>query len=193
VKHGGTSGTNKFYTNYSWAETDATIYNTAAPSLRCYPKSASYKGQSAPYPFMGFKVPCAKGATATATVWVRKSKSTDAGGVDYAGNEPRLIVRENRLAGYTADTVLDTMTAATGTWEQLTGTTSAASEDCVFEFIVDFDLNGAGSWVNIDDWDGSVGDSRGMKYWLAGVPEGHTSNVVGGGGPLVGPSALIST
>ena len=46
--------------------------------------------------------------------------------------------------------MLDTMTAAVGTWEQLTGTTAAASQDGVFEFFVD--LDGTAGWINVDDW-----------------------------------------
>jgi hypothetical protein len=42
------------------------------------------------------------------------------------------------------------MTASNGTWQQLTGTTSAVNADGGLEFVVDCD--GTVGWVNVDDW-----------------------------------------
>lgn len=78
------------------------------------------------------KTSVASGATATISVYVRKSSAGD--GTAYTGNQPRLIVRKNLAAGITSDTVLATAAAATGSWEQLSGTTIAVSEDCSLEF-----------------------------------------------------------
>jgi hypothetical protein len=88
------------------------------------------------------------GGTITINVYVRKSVAGD--GAAYNGNQPRLIVRKNLACGITSDTVLDTMTAAAGSWEQLTGTTAAVDADGALEFVVDCD--GTTGWINVDDW-----------------------------------------
>jgi hypothetical protein len=88
------------------------------------------------------------GGTITINAYVRKSATGD--GAAYNGNQPRLIVRANPVAGITTDTVLDTMTVGTGTWEQLTGTTAAVDADGALEFYVDCD--GTAGWINVDDW-----------------------------------------
>jgi hypothetical protein len=59
-------------------------------------------------------------------------------------------MKRQDIMGYTSDTVLDTMTSAAGSWEQLSATTAAASQDGVFEVYVDCD--GTAGWVNVDDW-----------------------------------------
>jgi len=69
----------------------------------------------------------------------------------YVGNQPRLIQRANPAIGIANDVVLDTMTVSNGTWEQLTGTTTAPIGDVgVVEIYVDCD--GMGGWINIDDF-----------------------------------------
>ncbi len=126
-------------------QTDTAIYKTAAPSERITPASASVKIESGPH-----RKSVASGATATFSVWVRKSVSTDSGGADYNGAEPRLVLKAAPALGITTDTVLDTMTAAVGNWEQLTGTSAAANDDGVLEAVVD--LDGTAGWVNVDDF-----------------------------------------
>jgi hypothetical protein len=79
-------------------------------------------------------------------VWVWKAAA-------YDGDEPRLILKRNYAAGVTSDTVLDTMTAAVETWEQLSGVVTAPSEDTVYEVVVDCaDGTAAGHYINVDDW-----------------------------------------
>jgi len=126
---------------------DTGIYNTASPSERLTPSaSSSYKLQSA-----NRQYPVDNGSTKTISVYIRKSVATDPSGFDYAGSAPRLIVKRSNALGITADTVLATSVAANGTWEQLIGTTAAASEDGAFEVYVDCDGT-SGAWVNVDDW-----------------------------------------
>jgi hypothetical protein len=82
----------------------------------------------------------------------------------YQGAQPRLIVRRNDAIGITADTVLATASAAYGTWEHLSGTTAAATDDGVIELVVDCDgpgvwpgllvTNQGLGWINVDDWAG---------------------------------------
>jgi len=146
-KFNQTAGDHRTELKYGTLRTDSTIYNSTSPSMRMTPNDASNKLQSAPL-YKGILAAVANSGTVTASVSVRKSASGD--GAAYNGNQPRLIVRSNPAIGVTTDTVLDTMTVTTGSWEMLTGTTAAATDDGAFEFIVDCD--GTTGFVNCDDW-----------------------------------------
>lgn len=141
-KRDNTNVNHKTIMRYGVLELDSSVFNTAAPSLKVTPNSASVKQPSAPM-YEGIKCAVTSGSTITASVYVNKQSG-------YNGAQPRLIVRKNTPAGITADTVLDTMTVGTGSWEQLSGTTAAATDDAVLEFIVDCD--GTGGFINVDDW-----------------------------------------
>ncbi len=96
------------------------------------PNNASNKLESSGA-FGGFKVAVANGATVTPTVYVYEDAS-------YNWNRARLIVKRNDALGISADTVLDTATAASdAAWEWLTGTTAAVTDDGTLEFVVDCD------------------------------------------------------
>jgi hypothetical protein len=98
--------------------------------MKMSPNNASNKLQSIG-PFGGFKVAVGNGQTCTPTVYVYEDGS-------YNGARARLIVLRNDALGITADTVLDTATAASdAAWEVLTGTTAAVTDNGVLEFIVD--------------------------------------------------------
>jgi len=142
-RHDQTDGDHRYWKAYGSGRTDATIYNTAAPSERLTPNNASNKVQT------GSRFVAVDDAgTKTISVYVRKSQAGD--GAAYNGNQPRLIVKRNDALGISSDTVLDTMTAAVGSWEQLSGTTAAATDDGAFEVCVDCD--GTTGWINVDDW-----------------------------------------
>lgn len=142
-KHDATEGAFKSWFKYGTIERDSTISNAAAPSERLTPNNASQKLQS------GIRTVAVDDlGTVTINVYVRKSAVGD--GAAYNGTQPRLIVRKNLACGITSDTVLDTMTAAAGSWEQLTGTTAAVDADGALEFFVDCD--GTAGWINVDDW-----------------------------------------
>ena len=142
-KHDQTEGSFKSWFYSGIIERDTTIFNTASPSERLTPSSASIKLQSGPR-----LVAVDDLGTVTINVYVRKSVVGD--GAAYNGNQPRLILKANPACGINSDVVLDTMTAAAGTWEQLTGTTAAVDADGALEFVVDCD--GTTGWINIDDW-----------------------------------------
>lgn len=142
-KHDQTEGAFKSWFQGGIIERDTTIFNTASPSERLTPSSASVKLQSGPR-----LVAVDDLGTVTINVYVRKSVAGD--GAAYNGNQPRLFVRANPACGIASDTLLDTMTAAAGSWEQLTGTTAAVDADGALEFYVDCD--GTVGWVNADDW-----------------------------------------
>jgi hypothetical protein len=55
--------------------------------------------------------------------------------------------------GQNSDVVLDTMTVAVGNWETLTASSSSATDDGAWEFVIDCD--GTAGWVNVDDWSAS--------------------------------------
>lgn len=124
-------------------DTAANMFRTASPSERLDPNNASNKLESG-----SFKVNVNSGQTCTPSVYVRESVVGD--GEDYNGNRARLILKRNDAIGVTADVVIDTATISSeGAFEQLTGTTAAASENGVMEFVVDCD--GTTGWVNVDD------------------------------------------
>lgn len=142
-KHDQTEGAFKSWFQGGIVERDTTIFNTAAPSERLTPSSASIKLAS------GSRIVAVDDlGTVTINAYVRKSVVGD--GAAYNGNQPRLILKANPACGINADVVLDTMTAAAGSWEQLTGTTAAVNADGALEFYVDCD--GTAGWVNVDDW-----------------------------------------
>ncbi len=127
---------------------DTTIFNTASPSLRITPSSATIKADS-----NFFSVNVNDGQTCTPTVYVRKSVSGD--GAAYNGNQPRLILLRNDAMGITANTVIDTSTASgDGAFEALTGTTATVIDSGVLQFMID--LDGTVGWVNIDDFSATV-------------------------------------
>jgi hypothetical protein len=147
-KHDQIAGNHKSWFKYGIIQTDSTIFRTAAPSARLIPNNASEKLESG-----SFKVNVNSGQTCTPSVYVRESVAGD--GADYNGNRIRLILKRNVAIGITADTVIATATAASeGAWEKLTGTTPAATDDGVMEFVVD--CNGTAGWINIDDFSAIV-------------------------------------
>jgi hypothetical protein len=128
---------------------DGVIYHTGSASTRLIPLTTTFKHTS-PVKIM----PVASGQTPTVSVWVRKSSVSDASGANYNGAQPRLILGYSpSVFNYTGQTdqVLTTMTAALGTWEQLTATIPyTAYSTGGFDIYVDCD--GTTGWINVDDW-----------------------------------------
>jgi len=128
---------------------DGVIYYTGTASTRLIPLSTTFKHTS-PVKIM----PVASGQTPTVSVWVRKSSVSDASGANYNGAQPRLILGYSpSVFNYTGQTeqVLATMSAALGTWQQLTATIPyTAYNNGGFEIYVDCD--GTTGWINVDDW-----------------------------------------
>lgn len=130
-------------------------------------------------PGRGYMVPVLNGNTVQVAVGVRKDGS-------YAGNAPRLIVKANSALGIDADTVLDTLSVGANTWETLTGTTAAVSDDGVLEFVVDCD--GTAGNVFVNQWaSGGASPAGDETTWFDGLPfragaAGTSSAPAGGGG-----------
>lgn len=137
-KHDQTAGLHKRYTVYGNATTETTTFNTASPSEKLSPLSATVKFRSSV-----MRCAVANGATVTISVYVRKNSS-------YNGNAPRLRLLANPAIGIDADVTIDTFSVGADTWEQLTGTTAAANDDGVCEFVVDCD--GTAGSIFVDDW-----------------------------------------
>lgn len=146
-RYNQTDGDHRTEMTYGVLKTDTAIFNNLSPSMRMTPSSATFKLESAPKN-KGMLAAVASGGTVSISVYTRKSVVGD--GTAYNGNQPRLIQRANAALGQTADVVLDTHTVAAGSWEQLTATSSTATDDGAWEFIVDCD--GTTGWVNVDDW-----------------------------------------
>jgi hypothetical protein len=122
---------------------DAGVFKTAAPSEKLTPTSAT---ATVRLRSRVRRIPVKSGEAMAVSVWVRKTAA-------YAGSAVRLCLWYNAAIG-ASFTVLDSMTAAADTWEQLTGTCTAATADGVLEIFVDCDGN-AGS-VYVDDWAAAV-------------------------------------
>jgi hypothetical protein len=146
-KYNRTAGDHRVEMTYGQLKTDTTFYNTASPSMRMTPNSASNKLESAPKG-RGILVPVANGNTAAVQVAIYKSKTGD--GAAYNGNQPRLVQRANPALGQNSDVVLGTYSSGTGSWNVLSANTSTATDDGAFEIVVDCD--GTAGWINVDDW-----------------------------------------
>lgn len=121
-------------------EYDATVFRTSAPSEKMSPTSV--------YPVWRMRSqvrrrPIRSGQTASISVYVRKSAA-------YNGSAPRLILLSNPAVGIDSDVIAATHAAIADTWELLSYTTAAASEDGVVSFYVDCD--GSAGSVYTEDW-----------------------------------------
>ncbi len=144
-KHDQTSGNHKTWKKGGTIDRETTITHTGGQSLRMLPISASVKLESSGVEG-GFKVAVSSGETLTPSVYVYESAA-------YNGARCRLIVKQNDSIGITADTVLDTRTGASDAlWEELTGTTVAATDDGVMEFVVDCSGTAATGYVYVDSF-----------------------------------------
>lgn len=131
-KHDQTAGLHKLWKKFGTITIETGTVQAGTTSMKMTPNNASNKLQSIG-PFGGFKVAVASGQTCTPAVYVYEDGS-------YNGARARLIVLRNDALGITADTVLDTATAASdAAWEALTGTTAAVTDSGTLEFIIDCD------------------------------------------------------
>lgn len=138
-----TAGNHKMFKKFGTFTPDTTIFNRATPSTRLTPNSATQKLQGS---VKKTAVPITQ--TAVLGVWVRKSVAGD--GSAYNGNQPRIILKRDPAAGIMTDTVLATASGAAGTWEFISGTTPAITDNAVYTWYVDCD--GTAGWVNVDDY-----------------------------------------
>jgi len=88
------------------------------------------------------RVRVASGAAVDVAVWGQKDAS-------FSGTA-KLYLKANPALGVDNDTLLSTFSGAISTWVQLSGTTPAATEAGVFEFVVR--VTGTGGAFYLDDW-----------------------------------------
>jgi hypothetical protein len=135
--------TNVHLTNYpalGTVQRDTTVFRSASPSEKLTPSGAtSYIRLRC----QERRVPVPSGSAISVSCYVRKTSA-------YTGSSPRLVQLANYAIGVTDDVVVATHTAAADTWERLSGTTTAASEDGVCTFVVEVD--GSAGAVYVDDW-----------------------------------------
>ena len=140
TRHNQIAGNDKTWLRAGILSSDSTTFYTAAPSENMAPNIATTGEKMNSSPVL---VAVDSGASKNVSVYVYKSAA-------YNGSQPRLILKANAAVGVTNDTVLATMTVGTGTWQQLTGSTPAATDAGAFQFYVDCD--GTAGAVNVDDW-----------------------------------------
>jgi hypothetical protein len=150
-KYNGNLGDHRTYKQTGTITTDTVVYNTASPSMKMTPTTAALTTNK--FESGSFKVNVVSGQTCTPSVYVRLSEAAEGDAANYSGSAPRLILKRNDALGITADVVLDTHTGVIGNpWDCLTGTTAAATDDGVYEFVIDGDFGTANSFFNIDDF-----------------------------------------
>lgn len=140
-KHDQTAGLHKTWKKYGIIAIDTGTVHTGSQSMSLTPNNASNKLESSA-PF-GFQIAVANGATLTPAVFINKSAA-------YNGNQPRLILKRNDSIGVTADAVIATYASGTGSWNQISGATAAATDDGVMEFVIDCD--GTAGVVYVDSF-----------------------------------------
>lgn len=130
-KHDQTAGLHKCWKKYGTITIETSTVHTGGQSIKMTPNNASKKLESSG-PSGGFKVAVANGATVTPSVYIYKDGS-------YNGNQPRLIVKRNDALGITSDTVLATYASGASSWNAISGTTAAVTDDGTIEFVIDCD------------------------------------------------------
>jgi hypothetical protein len=132
------NGSHYYWTPFGLITAETTTYHTASPSEKLAPSSSTFKLESGQK-----QVALASGVGCTVTVWIRKNTT-------YNGNAPRLIQKADAAVGLNADSVLATFSAAADTWQQLTGTVAALSDNAAATLVVDCDGTLGAAFV--DDW-----------------------------------------
>jgi hypothetical protein len=141
VKLGNYNGAGAFRHVYLYGtiRSDTTEFNTASPSVRMTPNSASNKLNG-----LEKYVAVANGNTATVKVWVKKSSA-------YNGSEVQVMLKKDAQAGITTDTQLAVSTSASNNaWEEVSSILPTATGDVVYTLYTTCD--GTAGFVNLDDW-----------------------------------------
>jgi len=177
-KLNGVTGSDFIYNNTATISLDSAIYLSSAPSTRIAPVTLGVLTPSSTV-----RIPVKSGQTSTVSVWVRKSSLSD--GAAYDGGQPTLVMRPNLAMNNLDNTTVATMTAAVGTWEQLSYTTGTAPYDTILEFIVVCD--GSAGWINIDEWSTTSSNDTRDDFIATGivgqyVEPDYSPIVTGGGG-----------
>jgi hypothetical protein len=158
----GTAGDNRIYTLYGTVSSDSVIVNAPqTQSQRCTPQAAASGLAVANVPMLKACLESQKyhafvniGQNCTFAINVRRSAAGDAGGANYTGDQPQLIVKRNVSAGILADTQIAVMTgSAYGSWINVSGSLSGAGITTTCDAMLDFVVTCTGStgWINVSD------------------------------------------
>lgn len=141
-KDGTTNSHESLYPNFGTVARDTVTVRSAGASEKLTPtvgSSAHFKLRSGPATYG-----VASGKKITFSVYVQKDGS-------YTGNAARLVLLANPALGIDADTVLDTHSVGSGTWELLSGQMTAVAEEAgAVQAVVECD--GAAGNIYVDDW-----------------------------------------
>jgi hypothetical protein len=141
-KHDQTAALHKSFVREGTIAIETGTVHTGSQAFSMTPNSSATSTTKMESP--SFFAAVANAATVTPTVYIQKSAA-------YDGNQPRLLVKKNVAAGISADTVLATYSAGTGSWNAISGATAAVSDDAVLEFVVDCDF-GTGGVIYVDSF-----------------------------------------
>lgn len=139
-KHDQTAGLHKTWKREGTLAIETGTTHTGSQAMSMTPNSSATS--TTKFESSSFFAAVANGATVTPTVYLYKSAA-------YDGNQPRLVLKRNDALGVTSDTVLVTYASGTGSWNAISGATPAATDDGVFEFVIDCDY-GTGGVVYVD-------------------------------------------
>jgi hypothetical protein len=184
-RYGQNNAVHRVYTPYATHIIDTTTFDVT-PSQNIKPIAGTTLGSdsNAGRRNTGFMVAVNSGATVTPSVKVQID------GTYNGATMPELVVLKNRAAGITADTVLDTHSGGTGSFETLSGTTAAVAADCILEFVVR--VYGTAGNAYVDTWSTAAAgqDTTGDRYWW-GQPVANANTTGGGAGATPSSAAYL--
>ena len=159
--HYSYNGSHFTRTSFGKIERDTSTVGGVTPLIKLTPNDATYKLKShGEAPRGGLLIPVQSGDTPDIVVAVRKTAA-------YNGNAPRLIARTHSEMGIDSDTVLDTLSVAADTWEDLTYSFAAAPQDGFYEVFVDCDGTAGSVYIGGVTVDGNT---YSHDYWEDGLP-----------------------
>jgi len=142
-REGATNVHKTTYPQLGVVEYDTAVFRSASPSEKMSPIFASNSLTNFRLRSQVRRKPIKSGQTASVSVYVRKSAA-------YNGAAPRLLLLSNSAIGIDSDVVAATHSNAADTWQLLSYTTPAASEDGVVSFVVECDGTAGAAYT--DDW-----------------------------------------
>jgi len=122
------AGNHKTFKRFGTLFIESGSVHTGTKSLKMVPNDISCSLESSGQ-FGGFKIAVASGSTGYFSIYALKDSI-------YNGIQPKLILKRNDAVGISADQLIDTYTAGTGSWNMMSGSSPAVNDDGVLEFVV---------------------------------------------------------
>lgn len=145
-KDGATGVHQTNFLRFGVVSLDTVTFRTAGPSQKLAPSMGVASAAMSEFRFRSGRkrIAVASGKKITVSVYVQKDGS-------YNGAQPRLVLLANPAIGIDDDTVLDTLSVGSGSWQQLSGQMAANAEETGYvEAVVECD--GSAGAVYVDDW-----------------------------------------